>query len=206
MKNPASVCVTRHGETDWNVSGILQGWTDIPLNDKGRVQARALAASFAAAGFVAVWSSPLVRSSETAEIIAAALSLPTPTLHDGLRERNFGAVQGVSKAELAELNPLLMQQIVARNPAAGFVSGETLDEFADRVLVALHAIGRHHAGQRVLVITHGWTMDVITRHASGLPRNTILNFKRKNGESVWLEATRHAVRSTGGPPVALPVR
>ncbi len=206
MKNPALVCVTRHGETDWNVSGILQGWTDIPLNARGRAQARELAVSFVDAGFVAVWSSPLVRSSETAAIIAAALGLPPPTLHDGLMERNFGAVQGVPKAELAELNPLLMQQIVARNPAARFIGGETMDECADRVSAALHALGRRHAGARVLMITHGWTMDVITRQAAGLPRNAVLNLKRKNGESVWLEASRDAVRSAGDPRVVRPAR
>ncbi len=187
MKDPAHICVVRHGETDWNISGILQGWIDVPINEQGRHQARELAGTFAAAGFVAVWSSPLVRARETAEIVAAALRLPPPSCHDGLKERNFGAIQGIPKAELAELNPVLLQQILRRNPAADFEEGERMDEFADRVLGAVADIGARHPGRRVLVVTHGWVMDVVTRHIGGLPRSAILNMKRKNGESVWVE-------------------
>lgn len=197
MSEPARICVVRHGETDWNLSGILQGWLDVPLNDQGRRQARDLAVAFAGAGFAAVWSSPLVRARETAEIIAAALGLAPPACHDGLKERNFGAIQGIPKSELAELNPVLLQQILKRNPAAVFEEGETMDEFADRVLGALLEIGARHGGEQVLLITHGWVMDVVTRHIGGLPRSAILNMKRKNGESVWLAATGDSVRSGG---------
>lgn len=186
---PAHVCVVRHGETDWNLSGILQGWIDVPINDQGRRQAHELATAFADQGFAAIWSSPLIRARETAEIVAADLGLAPPRCHDGLRERNFGAIQGIPKTELAELSPVLLQQILKRNPAAVFEAGETMDEFADRVLGAVAEIGASHAGERVLVVTHGWVMDVITRHLAGLPRSAILNMKRKNGESLWLEAT-----------------
>lgn len=189
MSASAQVCVTRHGETDWNVRGILQGWFDIPINEQGRRQAHQLAAAFAGAGFTAVWSSPLMRARETAEIVSSALRLPPPSCHDGLKERCFGAIQGVPKSELAELNPLLLQQILRRNPAAEFEGGESMDEFADRILGALAEIGARHPGDRVLVITHGWVMDVLTRHISGLARSAILNFKRRNGDILWLEAT-----------------
>lgn len=95
----------------------------------------------------------------------------------------------------AELNPVLLQQIMKRNPAISFEQGESMDEFADRVLSAIVDIGGRHRGQRVLVITHGWVMDVITRHIAGLPRSTILNMKRKNGESVWLEVNGESIRT-----------
>jgi len=193
MNRPAHVCVTRHGETDWNVSGILQGWIDVPINDQGRRQAREMASSFAGSGFAAVWSSPLIRAGETAEIIAAALGLPPPSVHEGIKERHFGAIQGVPKSELADLNPLLLQQIMRRNPAAEFEEGETMDEFADRVLAGFMDIGAQHPGERVLVVTHGWVMDVVTRHIEGVARSTILNHKRKNGESVWVSASASAL-------------
>jgi probable phosphoglycerate mutase len=61
-----------------------------------------------------------------------------------------------------------------------------MDEFADRILVALADIGAQYHGKKVLIITHGWVLDVITRHINGLPRNAILNMKRKNGESLWV--------------------
>jgi broad specificity phosphatase PhoE len=189
----AHICIARHGETDWNRRGILQGWFDVPINELGRRQASEVAAAFADAGFTAVWTSPLVRAHETAKIVAAALSLPPPSCHEGLKERHFGAIQGIPKDELAELNPALFEQILRRNPAAPFVGGESMDEFADRVLGAIAEIGARHCGDRVLVMTHGWVMDVVTRHIGGLARSAILVMKRKNGESVWVEATGHPI-------------
>jgi probable phosphoglycerate mutase len=185
--NATHVCIARHGETDWNKSGILQGWSDVPINDLGRRQAQGLAADLAGAGFTAVWSSPLVRALETAQIVAHALGLAPPHTHEGLRERHFGAFQGIPKQELAERNPALLEQILRRNPAAEFVGGESMDDFADRSLRAFADIGARATRQRVLVVTHGWVMDVVTRHISGLERSAVMHVKRKNGEGVWVE-------------------
>ena len=184
----AQLCLVRHGETEWNNQGILQGWMEVTLNRLGRQQARSMAVQFDRTEFAAVWSSPLIRARETAEIVAPLIRLPFPRFHDGLMERNFGIFQGVPKAELAELNPVELQLIMKRNPAGHFEGGETMDEFADRIMDALVDIGARHAGQKVLVITHGWVMDVVTRHINGLPRKAILNMKRKNGESLWITA------------------
>ncbi len=191
--SPALLCITRHGETDWNQQGILQGWTDVMLNQLGRKQARAMAASFNDAGFAAIWSSPLLRARETAEIIAPLIRLPFPKFHEGLMERHFGIFQGIPKAELAELNPVELQLILKRNPAGHFTGGETMDEFADRILGALTDIGAANHGKRILIIAHGWVMDVITRHVNGLPRSAILNMKRKNGESLWVSVDQDVI-------------
>jgi probable phosphoglycerate mutase len=192
------ICVTRHGETDWNIAGVLQGRLDVPLNDRGREQARELARRFANAGFTQVYTSPLSRARESAEILAPLLGLPPPVCHAGLQERNFGVIQGIPKAELAETNPALLRDIVRRNPAAEFENGETLDECADRVLAAIADIGAREPGARILVITHGWAMDVVTREVKGLPRDTIMHVKPKNGESVWLETDGRAIRPAFG--------
>jgi probable phosphoglycerate mutase len=191
---PAYVCVARHGETDWNIAGILQGWMDVEINDRGRRQAYELVATFSTVSFSKIYSSPLIRSRETAEIVARSLRLAAPECVDGLMERNFGAIQGIPKAELADLNPVLLQQILKRNPATHFEQGESMDEFADRVLDAIASIARPNAGKRILVISHGWVMDVITRHIAGLPRTAILSMKRKNGECVWLDVRGHSIR------------
>lgn len=190
---PAHICVVRHGETDWNNAGILQGWTDVPINDQGRRQAFELVATYSVSGFASVYSSPLIRALETARIVARSLRLAPPICHDGMKERNFGVIQGVPKSELAELNPVLLQQILKRNPATVFEQGETMDEFADRVLEALRDIGEANRGKRVLVITHGWTIDVITRHITGKPRNAILGMKRRNGECAWLSVDGESI-------------
>lgn len=124
MNDLAQICIARHGETDWNIAGILQGWTDVPLNAQGRGQAHELTAAFAGSGFSQIYSSPLSRALETAEIISRKLQLDAPLCHQGLKERNFGAIQGIPKLELAELNPVFFQQILKRNPACLFEQGE----------------------------------------------------------------------------------
>ena len=191
---PTYVCVTRHGETDWNIAGILQGWTDVPINDQGRRQAYELVGNFSHSKFSKIYSSPLIRSLETAEIIAQSLRLDPPECHDGLKERNFGVYQGIPKSELADLNPVVLQQILKRNPATDFEQGESMDEFADRVLDAIVSIAEPNAGKRILAVTHGWVMDVITRHIATLARSAILNLKRKNGECLWLEVAGKSIR------------
>ena len=195
----AHICIARHGETDWNRLGILQGWLEVPINALGRQQAVTLAKNLARENFSAVWTSPLARALETAQIVASALHLPPPSSHVGLREKHFGAVQGVPKNELAELNPALLEQILRRNPAAEFVGGETMDEFADRVIEAIEDIGARHRGERILVITHGWVMDVVTRHIAGHPRHAVLHVKRKNGESVWVAVAQTIQAATTAP-------
>ena len=189
----AHICLMRHGETDWNKLGILQGWLDVPLNDHGRQQAQQMALGFRDVGFDAVWSSSLRRASETAETIARTLQLPPPNVHEGLKERNFGAIQGIPKDELAELNPAQLEQILRRNPAAQFVGGESMDEFADRVLGALADIGKASIGERVLAVTHGWVLDVVTRHVGGMPRNAVLAVKPMNGDSVWVKVSEAGI-------------
>jgi probable phosphoglycerate mutase len=188
------ICVARHGETDWNVAGILQGWLDVSLNESGRRQAVELAQVLKDAGFSRLYSSSLARAWEAADLMAERLGLSPAIRLDGWRERCFGVIQGIPKSELAESNPLLLQQILARNPAAHFEQGETMDEFADRVLTAISAVAAECPGYRVLVVTHGWVLDVITRHINGLARNTILNHKPKNSECLWLTATEKTIR------------
>ncbi|MBL8490092.1 MAG: histidine phosphatase family protein [Rhodocyclaceae bacterium] len=194
MHRPSRICIARHGETDWNSAGILQGWMDVPINDKGRAQALELAESLVGAGFSSVYSSPLRRARETADMVAHRLELPVPSFHDGLKERHFGHFQGIPKEELAVTHPEVLEEITSRNPAGHFDGGESMDHFADRVLQALGDIADQHEAETVLVITHGWVMDVITRHVQGLPRDTVLNMKRKNIECLWLEVVDGEVR------------
>ncbi|WJL95494.1 histidine phosphatase family protein [Microbacterium sp. ET2] len=108
----SSLILVRHGETDWNRAGRIQGLTDIPLNDTGRAQAREAAdrlraeltgtipdAGRDAAEDAVIVSSDLQRASETADIIAAALGLGTPRRYPGLRERAYGEAEGLVTAE-----------------------------------------------------------------------------------------------------------
>jgi probable phosphoglycerate mutase len=194
MNHPTQICIVRHGETDWNAAGILQGWTDIPINDKGWQQAEILAQQFADLGISGVYASPLIRAFATAEFIAERLGLPPPRSHEGLKERCFGVIQGIPKSELSELNPALCQKILTRNPACDFEQGESMDEFADRIMDALVDVAKQNRGGRLLIVTHGWVLDVVTRHVRGLPRSAILPFKRRNGDCLWVEVTGGEIR------------
>ncbi|MDU0345847.1 histidine phosphatase family protein [Microbacterium sp. KSW2-29] len=90
--------LVRHGETAWNFGGRIQGSTDIPLNDTGRIQAQGIAETLAAeyAGReVVVVSSDLSRAAETADVIAAALGTTVSRRMPGLQERSYGDAEGM---------------------------------------------------------------------------------------------------------------
>lgn len=89
----------RHGQTDWNAQGRIQGHTDIPLNATGIAQAQAAARRLAGCGIERIATSPLARARRTAEIVAAALGAPL-LLEPGLKERAFGAFEGQIVAEV----------------------------------------------------------------------------------------------------------
>lgn len=218
-RNPR-LCLVRHGETDWNARGLLQGWLDVPLNARGLAQAQALARQFQGRGFTRLWSSPLQRARQTAAVIAERLGLEL-RVHEGLRERHFGQLQGQAKADLALSQPALMAAIQARDPAVVFPGGESMEAFAARVqralneicgpageagnggrgeivVAAAHAADLAHSAASVdladfedaapiLVIAHGWLLDVATRWQQGLPIHALLPHKPANGAVVWLE-------------------
>ncbi|XEC92732.1 histidine phosphatase family protein [Paenibacillus tarimensis] len=91
----------RHGKTDWNALGKIQGQTDIPLNEEGIRQASALAERLAeqSGNWEAVVSSDLKRARLTAHIIASRLAIPLLQADSRLRERHFGEVEGTTEPE-----------------------------------------------------------------------------------------------------------
>lgn len=93
--------VFRHGQTDWNAEGRIQGHLDVPLNDVGRLQARELIGPLRRLGVQAFLSSDLCRARDTAAVSAAALGLSLCT-DEGLREIHLGKMQGLTKAEIEE--------------------------------------------------------------------------------------------------------
>jgi broad specificity phosphatase PhoE len=158
-----TLLVARHGETDWNRHGRWQGWADPPLNDTGRAQARRLADELRDIAFDAVYSSDLRRAVETAEILAAPHGKPVVS-DEGLREIDVGSWSGLTRAEIAE-----------RFPGGERPDGETHEQHAERVRVAVMRIARAHLGERILLVTHGGTIRSIHDVISDLPYHPVPN-------------------------------
>lgn len=170
----------RHGETDWNLARRLQGWQDTPLNDTGLGQAARLAQRLREdalrAPFAALYSSDLRRARSTAQAVSAAIGLPVRIEH-GIRERNFGVLEGLEYDTLDETAPEAAAAWRSRDPERPLKGGETLGGFNTRVLYTVEELARRHAGgHRILVVTHGGALDIIWRRASGIalsePRHT----------------------------------
>lgn len=183
------LALIRHGQTDWNFAGRLQGRTDIPLNDVGRAQARAAASAYAGGLWQAVVSSPLGRARETAEILADALGLPLGGTYDELLEQEFGAAEGVAVSELA-----------TRWPDRDFPGKEPDDEVARRGAAGIVRISADHGGAPVLAVAHGTlirhTLAGLTGHdARHYPRFDNLSSSHLHAKgSGWL------VHTVGGRP------
>jgi len=161
----------RHGETDWNVAGRLQGWQDTPLNDTGTAQAERLAERLrgdaAQTRFAAIYSSDLQRAHATAKTVGDAIALPVH-VEPGMRERNFGVLEGLHYNSIDQESPEAAAAWKSRDPDRPVEGGETLGNFHARIVGTVEHLARRHAGERILVVTHGGALDIIWRQASGI--------------------------------------
>jgi len=178
------ICFIRHGETDWNVEKRIQGQTDIPLNETGHNQALAMAFNAAHYNFNAIYSSDLSRAYKTAEMIAARRGLDIKTVPQ-LRERHYGVFQGITADEGEKNFPQAFVHYKARDLHYDFESGESLNNFAGRVSVAIDDLTRHHSGQVIAVISHAGVLDVVYRKATGRPLHTPRDFVIPNCALNW---------------------
>ncbi len=160
------VCV-RHGQTDWNAQGRIQGQLDIDLNPLGQAQALALAAALQDEGLDQVVCSDLRRCRQTLAPLLLQRTLPV-RWHAGLRERSFGDFQGQTWVELAAREPEALQRWKSRDPDFSAPGGESLRAFSERVLAVVRELAAAHAGQTLLLVTHGGVLDCLYRAALGL--------------------------------------
>lgn len=149
--------LVRHGETDWNLAGKIQGATDIPLNDTGRAQAHATGAKMQGRNWDVIVASPLSRAMETASIIASHLGLPEPRPIDGIVERNYGAAEGLTGPEVESFYP-------NDSPVPG---RETRGEVQARVVAALHELAAEFKGKNVIVVCHGGVIRAMLHETTG---------------------------------------
>jgi broad specificity phosphatase PhoE len=151
--------LVRHGETAANAEGLWQGKQgDDPLNERGRAQSMAAAEALTDSRAGAIYASGLRRALETAEIIGARLGLPV-RIHAGLREYDFGDLEGATTSEALDQWKALLDRW-RTDPSARPPGGESALEFTLRVRAALREIVDRHGNERVIVVAHGGSLSV----------------------------------------------
>jgi len=187
------LCLVRHGETAWNAEGRVQGQVDVPLSAVGLAQARAVAAALAGERFDAIYSSDLTRVRQTAEPAAERLGLPV-ALDAALRERHYGMFERHTYVEVRERYPAEYARFRDKDLDFDFVSGESLRAFAARSLACVAALVERHAGESILVFTHGGVLEMVYRHASGRTLSSPRDFELPNAALNRVEARPGAWR------------
>jgi probable phosphoglycerate mutase len=184
------IYLARHGQTDWNAEHRLQGSADIALNSAGRIQAAQLASRLADIHFDAIYSSALLRSRTTAEIVRGDVPL---TIVPGLNERRLGTFEGRrtdgSDPAAAHTYPTRSQ-----DPDDDLDGGESLTAFFDRVHAALTQIVSKHPSGTILIVGHGGTNQMIMRGLLGLSPAQAASFQQANDDLylIQLDPAHHA--------------
>jgi 2,3-bisphosphoglycerate-dependent phosphoglycerate mutase len=145
--------LVRHGATDWSEAGRFNGWTDVSLNELGRRQSERLHEHLRATEFDGIWSSDLVRATETSRLAAAGAAV----LDRRLREIDFGDLEGLTWAEC----PAHVREELVAFEGFEAPGGESVRRLRDRVLDFVD--GLSHGDH--LVFTHGGVIRVLSRGA-----------------------------------------
>lgn len=179
------IALVRHGQTDWNAAGLMQGRTDIPLNAVGLAQARELGERLAAGeAWDAVVASPLDRASGTARVIAERIGAAGFEHSEHLIERSFGEAEG-----------LAVEDAYRRWPSRAYPGMETDDAVAERAMLALEDLAARFPGSRVLAVSHGAFIRHLIAHVAGVPVGEVprienvavsrLSLTDRSGEPAW---------------------
>jgi uncharacterized phosphatase len=165
------LALVRHGQTDWNAAGRLQGHTDVPLNSLGRQQAYDAGASLAAGGWDVLVSSPLGRAMETAQIIGGHVGLELAETVPELLERDYRGIEGVvlRGMQRPQIDELMRQ---AEPEADVMVRG----------IAGLQSLLGTYPGRNIIVVAHGTILRLTLNALHGTPRDHIFN-----GETVELD-------------------
>lgn len=177
----------RHGQTDWNRENLLQGSSDIPLNDTGRAQALEAVELLRGTAWAAIVSSPLVRARETAEIIADRLGVPLGPSYRELAERDYGPLEGTSSHAAIE-----------RHPSREYPGAESLASVAARGTAGLAKIAEDYPDADVVIVSHG---TLIRYTLASLARHPIEDIRNGSVSTFHLEGDRWTVLTVNGAPL-----
>jgi len=154
--------LVRHGTTDWVDRHILHGITDIPLNETGIRQARAIAVALKESGARRLYTSPLSRCVRTADLISEEIGLQ-PVVIDGLKELDFGWLEGKSFRDhgAQDFNKCIQILDQFLHHFVRGISGEPMHQFQRRIMAAWDAILENNPQGKVIIVGHSAVFNQI---------------------------------------------
>lgn len=178
---PASrLILIRHGESTWNRERRIQGQLDPPLSEQGHEQARRVAGRLAPRRVEALYTSDLLRASQTAAAIASALGVEARPMKE-LREIFLGDWEGLHTDELAQRFPEAWDAWT-REPSWDVVPrGEGASAFEGRVVSAMDRLFEQHSRGDAIVVTHGGVIQIALHRVVGRPSQGLFPFRISNG-------------------------
>ena len=183
--------VVRHGTTTMNVQNRYRGRADVPLDAQGYQDAVDAARQLSHAGLTAVYCGPLRRTIATAQIIADEARVPDLRILHGLNNVDYGAWEGMTAAEAAMYDPDLFELYRTSPSRAACPMGERLAIAQQRMVDALELIGKRHAGETVVAVSHAVMIRLVVARLTGVEgeewripvgRGSLTLFQVKNGE------------------------
>ncbi|MFT7626170.1 MAG: broad specificity phosphatase PhoE [Myxococcota bacterium] len=177
MSEGTRLTLLRHGTTKANQDGLFLGQTDVPLNDHGRLEARALGARMASAGVDVLISSDLIRARDTAQQVAEATGLEV-TLDPRFREMHLGDFEEVPAKQVHREHPELIARWISdpgsvRMPGA---EAESLGEVQQRAVAGIEAHVAANPGKHLVVVSHTFTLLMVMCWATGLDLSAFRRF------------------------------
>jgi probable phosphoglycerate mutase len=171
--------IVRHGQTEWNIKGIRQGHLDSPLTGRGLAQAKALGQRLAREKFSVLYSSDLGRAIETAREIVSVTGHQIVT-DARLRERHLGIFQGLNADEINERYPEERRLLRTSGPGYVIPGGESMIQQVERNVAFLDSLAVRHAGETIVVVTHGGVVSGFFRHTLAIPLDAPRRFEFVN--------------------------
>jgi len=191
-KGLARLVLVRHGQSLWNFENRFTGWTDVPLTEAGREEARQSALVLRDWHFDVAYTSTLCRAYETLELILAGIGQAPPVIREpALNERHYGELQGLDKAEVTQKFGVDQVQSWRRSYAVAPPGGESLEMTAQRALPFFErAIGGDlRRGKSVLVVAHGNSLRAILMRLDSLSPAQVVELEIRTGVPIAYELT-----------------
>lgn len=179
-----TILLVRHGETDWNRSGQIMGEQPVPLNRNGEAQAKRLASFLKSRSIRALYSSPVARALQTAEILASVLHVPV-TADRGLTEINVGEWEGQYWKDLTD--EFARQQFYTRPEEARPPGGETLREVQARAIAVVERARAREGADRLLFVSHADVVRTILAYYLRFDLKTVRQMRIDHASLTALE-------------------